>query len=52
LSASDIETEEDNFLPIPEWQRKVLEERLADWEHHPEDEQTWEEAKVDLWSES
>jgi putative addiction module component (TIGR02574 family) len=41
--------EEAHFLSIPEWQREVLKERLEDLEHHPDDEQPWEEVKAELW---
>lgn len=51
MSESGINAGKDRFLSIPEWQRKILEERLADWEHRPDDEQTWEEVRVELWSE-
>ena len=41
--------DETAFLAIPDWQRQVLDERLADIERHPDDEQTWEEVKAELW---
>lgn len=41
--------EEVRFLPIPAWQRQLLDERLADLDRNPGDEQTWEEVKADLW---
>ena len=44
--------EEAGFLTIPGWQRHILNERLADLDQHPEDEQTWEEVKAELWPES
>lgn len=45
-----IEPEEEaSFLAIPGWQRRILDERLADLEEHPEDEQTWDEVKAELW---
>lgn len=48
-----IEPEEEaGFLALPAWQRQVLDERLADLERHPEDEQTWEEVKAELWPDS
>ncbi|HWN41642.1 MAG TPA: addiction module protein [Thermoanaerobaculia bacterium] len=48
-----IEPEEEaDFLALHAWQRQVLDERLSDLERHPEDEQTWEEAKAELLSES
>ncbi|HKH45221.1 MAG TPA: addiction module protein [Thermoanaerobaculia bacterium] len=48
-----IEPEEEvGFLTIPGWQKQILDERLADIEKHPEDEQTWDEVKAELWPES
>lgn len=37
------------FLSVPDWQRKTLEERLADLERNPDDEESWEQVKADLW---
>jgi hypothetical protein len=50
VSLSVDPDEEVSFFPIPDWQRRILDERLADIERHPNDEQSWEEIKVDLWS--
>ena len=44
--------DEVRFLSIPEWQRRILDERLADIERNPGDEQTWEEVKAELWPKS
>lgn len=44
--------EETGFLAIPRWQRQILDERLADLKRYPDDEQTWEEVKAELWPES
>jgi putative addiction module component (TIGR02574 family) len=44
--------EEASFLSIPDWQRRILDERLADIERNPGDEQTWEEVKAELWPKS
>ena len=41
--------DEVRFLSIPDWQRRILDERLADIERNPTDEQTWEEVKAELW---
>jgi hypothetical protein len=41
--------DETRFLSIPDWQRRILDERLADIERNPNDEQTWEEVKAELW---
>ena len=48
-----IEPEEEaGFLAIPGWQRQILDERLADLDQNPEDEETWEEVKAELWPDS
>jgi len=44
--------DEARFLSIPDWQRRILDERLADIERNPNDEQTWEEVKAELWPHS
>jgi putative addiction module component (TIGR02574 family) len=44
--------DEARFLSIPDWQRRILDERLADIERNPGDEQTWEEVKAELWPQS
>ncbi len=45
-----VEPEDEvRFLSIPDWQRRILDERLADIERNPADEQTWEEVKAELW---
>jgi putative addiction module component (TIGR02574 family) len=44
--------DEAHCLSIPEWQRRVLDERLADIESNPDDEQTWEEIKAEIWPRS
>jgi hypothetical protein len=41
--------DESRILPIPDWQRRILDDRLANIEQNPHDEQTWEEVKADLW---
>ncbi|HEX4498217.1 MAG TPA: addiction module protein [Thermoanaerobaculia bacterium] len=41
--------DESGFLPIPDWQRRLLDDRLAGIEQGPNDEQTWEEVKAELW---
>ncbi|MBW8876301.1 MAG: addiction module protein [Acidobacteria bacterium] len=41
--------DETELESIPDWQRQILEERLADLERNPNDEQTWEEVKAELW---
>jgi len=33
---------------IPDWQKRILQERLADIELHPDDEQSWEDVKAEL----
>jgi putative addiction module component (TIGR02574 family) len=44
--------DEASFLPIPAWQRQILDERLADLERNPDDEQPWEDVKAELWPRS
>jgi putative addiction module component (TIGR02574 family) len=44
--------DEARFLPIPDWQRQILDERLADIDRNPGAEQTWEEVKAELWPKS
>jgi putative addiction module component (TIGR02574 family) len=44
--------DEARFLAIPDWQRRILDERLADIKSNPNDEQTWEEVKAELWPHS
>jgi putative addiction module component (TIGR02574 family) len=44
--------DETRFLSIPDWQRRILDERLADIERNPDNEQTWEEVKAELWPRS
>jgi putative addiction module component (TIGR02574 family) len=41
--------EEAGFLLIPEWQREILKHRLEDLDRNPDDEQTWEEVKAEIW---
>ncbi len=44
--------EEARFVLLPQWQRELLDARLADAEANPNDEQTWEEVKAELWPNS
>jgi hypothetical protein len=37
------------FLPIPDWQRRILDDRLAEIERNPEGEEAWEVVKAELW---
>lgn len=37
-----------NRLPLPEWQRELLEERLEDMERNPDDSVPWEEVREEL----
>ena len=37
------------YLPIPSWQRQILDERLADVEANPGDEESWESVEAQLW---
>ena len=44
-----VEPEDEvRFLAIPDWQARILDERLADLDRHPDDEQTWDEVKAEL----
>ena len=44
-----VEPEDEvRFLVIPDWQRRILDERLADLDRNPDDEQTWDEVKAEL----
>jgi putative addiction module component (TIGR02574 family) len=40
--------DEARFLTIPDWQARILDERLADLDRNPHDEQTWDEVKAEL----
>jgi hypothetical protein len=40
--------DEASVLSIPDWQRRILDDRLSDLEQNPQDEQTWEEVKAEL----
>lgn len=44
----DLE-DEARFLCLPDWQRRILQDRLADLDSNPEDEQPWDEVKEELW---
>ena len=44
--------DETRFLSVPDWQRRILTERSANIERNPNDEQSWEEVKAELWPES
>jgi putative addiction module component (TIGR02574 family) len=35
-------------VPVPEWHRAILEERLAEYEANPNDGRPWEEVEADL----
>jgi putative addiction module component (TIGR02574 family) len=44
-----VEPEDEvRFLAIPGWQARILDERLADLDRNPDDEQTWDEVKAEL----
>ncbi len=47
-ASSDVQ----GVVTNPVWQRKILDERLVDIDRHPEDEETWEEVKAQLWPDS
>jgi putative addiction module component (TIGR02574 family) len=42
--------DEAGLLAIPDWQRRILDERLADLERNPGGGQTWEEVKAEILS--
>lgn len=45
-----VEPEDEvHFVSIPEWQSKILKERLEDLESNPDDEQPWEEVRAEIW---
>ena len=45
-----VEPEDEvRFVSIPEWQRRILEERLEDLDRNPEDEQSWDEVRAEIW---
>ena len=35
-------------VPVPEWHREVLEDRLADYKAHPDQGRPWEDVEADL----
>jgi putative addiction module component (TIGR02574 family) len=39
---------DESQVPVPDWHREVLGERLADHEAHPDDGRPWEEVEADL----
>jgi hypothetical protein len=44
-----IESQADESqVPVPEWHREVLGERLADYAAHPERGRPWEEVEAEL----
>jgi putative addiction module component (TIGR02574 family) len=44
----DLE-DEARFLILPDWQRRILQNRLADLDRKPDDEQPWDQVKEELW---
>ncbi len=45
-----VEPEDEvRYLSLPDWQRQIVRERLADLYRNPGDEQPWEEIKEELW---
>jgi putative addiction module component (TIGR02574 family) len=44
----DLE-DEARFLSLPDWQRHILQDRLADLTRNPDDEQSWDQVKEELW---
>lgn len=39
---------DESQVPVPDWHREVLDERLADYEVHPERGRPWEEVEADI----
>lgn len=50
MTRDEIKKPEDEarFLAIPDWQAQILNERLADFERNPDDEQTWDEVNTEI----
>ena len=47
---NSVEPEDEaRYLSLPDWQRGILQERLADLDRNPDDEQPWDEIKEELW---
>jgi putative addiction module component (TIGR02574 family) len=47
---NSVEPEDEiRFLSIPDWQRRILDERLEDLDRNPSDEQPRDEVKKELW---
>jgi len=40
--------DEVQFVSIPQWQRRILQERLDDLASNPGDEQTWDEVRGEM----
>lgn len=41
--------DEARFVCLPDWQLRVLQDRLADLERNTDDEQPWDQVKEELW---
>jgi len=41
--------DEARFLSLPDWQRRILQDRMADLDRNPDDEQPWDHVKEELW---
>ncbi len=46
---TDLPTE---AVPVPGWHTEILNERLADYEAHPDEGVTWEEFRAELQAEA
>ena len=44
-ASSDVQ----DIVTVPAWQKQILDERLADIDRRPDEEETWEEVKAQLW---
>ena len=44
---ASLEADEDT-IEVPEWHKQILDERLAEFERHPDEGQSWDEVKADI----
>ena len=41
-------TANESQVPVPDWHREALDERLADYRANPDEGRTWEDVEADL----
>jgi putative addiction module component (TIGR02574 family) len=41
---------EGELLPLPEWQRRLLDERIAALDERPEEGSSWQEVEARVWA--